>query len=399
MIKLKQKQKDKANAFAEEFKKKYLETDQGRKHIDAYEKEREDVKRRFEKIREKFNEGKDITDDVLYGLLPYLYTRHNIEHNHRVSTWPAVTKDVKTWFEKAGWQRKENWPNVAKVIFNLIDGLVKTKDSKYIEVFLKSEYSKGFQAGMITPILYCLKIDFLVINSKTVDTVNFILEENVIDNRLENYFENIERIRTLLKSLEIPLLDSYDTFDAFCHWMCDKRLGGYARLKREEEETPLFEEKVEISNHEDAMRILIELGNILAYDTYVAHPSKKSKDQKLGELTTSLEVPEHFKGIKGINRIDVIWFSKQRDKPSYFFEVEDKGTMREALHRLYQVMMLNARIFIISPIETLSKFEKWVDTAPYRDVKEKYKFRSYDDLIKFFKEAKSYYKIRNDFIG
>ncbi len=34
---------------------------------------------------------------------------------------------------------------------------------------------------------------------------------------------------------EEPIFDDYDVFDTFCHWMCDKSLGGYARIPKESE--------------------------------------------------------------------------------------------------------------------------------------------------------------------
>jgi len=66
---------------------------------------------------------------------------------------------------------------VAKSIFKLLDELIKEKSERPIEEFLKSEYSKVFQTGIISPILYCLDDSLLVINSKTVDTANYLLSK------------------------------------------------------------------------------------------------------------------------------------------------------------------------------------------------------------------------------
>ena len=66
---------------------------------------------------------------------------------------------------------------MAKSIFKLLDELIKEKSERPIEEFLKSEYSKVFQTGIISPILYCLDDSLLVINSKTVDTANYLLSK------------------------------------------------------------------------------------------------------------------------------------------------------------------------------------------------------------------------------
>ena len=399
LVKLTDEQKNKFQAMADEFKEKYLETEKGKSHLEHYKRERKEVQKVFQEIKVKHEKGDDITEEVLRHLLPHSDTKYTREKGYRSSTWPAITKDVKTWFEHAGWQKGANWPKVAESIFRLIDGLVKNRDAKYVAEFIDSEYSKGFQAGMISPILYCLDPDFLVINSKTVDTINYILNEDVIDNRLENYFQNIKTINEVLEESGIELLKSYDAFDAFCHWMCTRRLGGYARFEKEMEELPKFEKKIEISklSHWDVMGILLKLGKRLGYKTYVANPSRKYEGQRLGEIAQLSKIPEKFKGIKYLDKVDVIWFA---DKPPYcFFEVEHKGTMREALHRLYQALGLDARFFIVSPIDNRPKFEKWINTEPYIHIKEKYHFRSYEDLVKFFEEAETYHQLREAFFG
>jgi len=397
MIKLDQKQIEKTKGFSEEFRQKYLDTDRGKEHIHRYLSEIEEVNEIYKKIREKYQKDKNITNDLLYHLLPYQDTKFVRQKGYRASTWPAIIKDVKKWFEGAGWQKRENWNKVSKEIFLLIENLIFNKNNQATKDFSRSVYSKGFQAGMISPIFYCLDQNLLVINKKTVDTINFIANTNLIDSRLDNYLENVKKINELLKKLDLEIFNDYRNFDAFCHWMCDKRLGGYARLKEPEEPAPP-EEIVEISCHEDAIGVLLELGNLFGYVTYTAHPSKNYNDKKLKEFATIHEIPEYVSGIKGVTNIDVIWFSKQKDQSSLFFEVEDKGTMREALHKLYQVIMLKSEIFIISPIENRSKFEKWVDSEPFRELRSTYKFRSYEELAKFFIEAKNYYKIRDNFL-
>jgi len=149
--------------------------------------------------------------------------------------------------------------------------------------------------------------------------------------------------------------------------------------------------------HWDAIGILVELGNKLGFDTYVADPSKKYQEKTLGELASSSEVPEHCQGVPGINKIDVIWSSP--DPPFFLFEVEDGGNMRDALHRLYQTRWFESKFFIVSPIDNFDKYTKWVSTEPYNQLKDKYLFRSYDDLLKMFETVSNYKVIRSEFFN
>lgn len=397
MIKVTPEQKERTAAFTKDFKRKYLDEDEGRKHIERYENEKEDVKKKFKEIKEKYGADKDITDDILYGLLPHTNTKYNRQHKHRISTWPAVTKDVKTWFENAGWQKKKNWPNVAIAIYRLIDGLTEDTSSDHIEKFNSSPYSKGFQAGMISPILYCLDETLLPINNKTVDTVNFVLENDIIDSKLENYLKNIKIINEMLEKLNLEIFDSYDKFDAFCHWMCDKRLGGYARVRREDVEAAAPEIKLEITNHNEAIWVLLKLGKILGYERYTAHPQKKFEDGNLGDIANLSKVPHDYRGVKRIQRLDVIWYDKH-SPPAYFFQVDVKGDMKSALDRLYEARNLNAKFLIVSPLSNKEKFEKGLEIDPHRANRTMYKFLSFDDLAKLFEAAEIYHKTKKELL-
>jgi len=226
--------------IVEEFKQKYLNTQEGKKHLEAYDKERDEVRRIFNEIKEKKERGEDITNDVLYKLLPYKMNAPNKQRGYRTSIWGVVIKDIKIWFENAGWQTYDNWNNVANALFDLIRSLIENEDKEShenaIKQFIESEYSKGFQTGFITPILYPLKSSFLVINNKTVDTVRFISKEFTdvelqITTKLEEYIENNEKLKEFINILcEVNQdFSNFDIFDMFCHWMCDKNLGGYAK--------------------------------------------------------------------------------------------------------------------------------------------------------------------------
>ncbi len=232
--------KDELLKIVEEFKQNYLNTEEGKDHLERYNKERNEVRKIFDEIKEKKKRGEDITRDVLYKLLPYQINEPNKKRGYRTSIWGVVTKDLKTWFENAEWQKPENWNNVANSLFSLIQSLIESDDmefhKKVIKKFIESEYGKEFQTGFITPILYPLKSSFLVINDKTVYTVRFISkefmdEEVLLSTLLEKYVDNNLKLKQFLKKLSkgIPDFEDFDKFDMFCHWMSDKNLGGYAR--------------------------------------------------------------------------------------------------------------------------------------------------------------------------
>jgi len=388
--------------YSSEFEKNYLIEPAGQRHLSLYKREREKVRKYWEEIKKAKKEGKDITDMVLQKLLPYSNTRHNRENNYRISVAPAITKDIRKWFENAGWQSPENWENVALAIFNLIYKLVEEDNWNALKEFEENEtVSKGIKSGFLTPTFYFLNSKFRIINNKTIDTINFLLEKNSIGRDLKNYKKYLELINNVVSELEIPLFADSDIFDAFCHWMCDKRLGGYARIEKSvTEESPedeiLPDDEIEPTNHWEAIYYIVKIGNLLGYKTYVADPSRVAFNKKLGELATLSEVPHILKSAPEVHRIDAIWYKPT--PPFFLFEVEDGGTMREALHRLYNAMAFDARFFVICPLHNQSKFEKWVQTAPFRDFEERYNFRTYADLFDFYKEVSKFISMRERFL-
>lgn len=404
MIKIPDETRSLFHSYASEFEKRYLIEPMGQKHQETYKKEREEVKRYWAEVKDAKQKGQDITDLVLHKLLPYSNTRSNRENGYRISIAPAIIKDIRKWFENSGLQKPDNWTNVAEAIYKMIYDLVEKNDwNAPVEFEQNQSVSKGIKAGFLTPTLYFLNQKYRMVNSKTVDTVNFMLGEKVIGRDLTRYKEYLEIIDQALNELGEPLFKNPDIFDAFCHWMCDKRLGGYARYEKtvepeteEEAISVIEEEEGEPQGHWEAIYYIVEIGNLLGYKTYVADPSRTAFGKKLRESATLSGVPPILQSAPHIDKVDAIWYKPT--PPFFLFEVEDGGTMREALHRLYNAMAFDARFFIVSPAHNRNKFEKWVTTAPFKEFEERYNFRTYSELFDLYKMAKQFTSMRERFL-
>src|SRR2546430_518923 len=138
--------------YASEFENKYLLEPGGQRHLAMYEKERDEVKQFWSEIKRAKERGKRITDMVLEKLLPYSNTHHNREMGYRISVTPAITKDLKKWFQNVGWQTPDNWDNVANAIYDLVYGFIEKNDWQSLSTFEANQHvSKGIKAGFITP--------------------------------------------------------------------------------------------------------------------------------------------------------------------------------------------------------------------------------------------------------
>ncbi len=201
-------------------------------------------------------------------------------------------------------------------------------------------------------------------------------------------------IRTILTNkgfIDIDLLD----VDLFIHTIFDDKRERHTPKNGKITNNPPPE--TQDMTHWDAIGLITELGNTLGFDTYVADPTRKYKNKPLGNIASSKDVPEQCKTIPGITLIDVIW--SRPNPPFYMFEVEDKGTMRDALLRLYQARVFDTKFLVVCPSTNRDKFKKYVTMDPYNAIKDRYLFRSFDELYEIYKSVMSNTKIKNQFFG
>jgi len=409
-MKISESRKHIIREYVQEFRDNYLMKPKGQEHLLQYQRERTEIRKNWESIKQKKSSGYNVADDVLEKMLPYANTKHNREKGYNISVMPAITKDLKVWFENSGWQKAENWPKVGEALFQLFYEVIENDNYNAFEEFeQKKELSKGLKAGFISPALFSVDHKYRAINAKTIDTIAFIMEQHLIDRDLTNYMKYVSIIDDVISEMNIDILNDPEKFDMFCHFMCDKRLGGYARYlgvvtvaetieeePGDEKEFILPGNELEPSGHWEAIYYITQIGKLLGYKTYVADPSREAFGKRLGDIADLSEVPLLLKSAPEIHRIDAIWYTHK--PPFFFFEVEDGGTMREALHRLYNTMVFDARFFVICPATNHDKFIKWVTTAPFKEYEDRYNFRTYEELYDFYKEVKNYTEFKAKFL-
>ncbi len=150
------------------------------------------------------------------------------------------------------------------------------------------------------------------------------------------------------------------------------------------------------------MAILFELGNLLGFATYTADSSRKSDIivKSLADIALLKEIPQfrYQRHLDMVKNVDVIWFKD--DFSAYCFEVEHTTGVTMGLLRLYQIRnFTNARFLVIAPSEIISRFQNEITKDPFYEIKNRYVFKSYEELIELFEEAKKYHELKNKFIG
>ena len=177
-------------------------------------------------------------------------------------------------------------------------------------------------------------------------------------------------------------------------------LDGLLGIKKEpksEEKTVTALEAVEITNHSEAEFTLLKLGQILGFDTYSPDRNKTAYGQTLENLISLDGIPQFTTPslLDTIKHIDVIWF--EDEFPVCCFEIEHTTGVTSGLLRLYQTSRLNTKLFVVAPADVLRKFEKELKKMPFRKIKHRYIFRSYEDLASFCSMAENYANLKKEF--
>ena len=219
--------KDEFSDLYREFIDSYLMTKKGKPHRELPLKSRKEARENYSQIKEAFEQGDDITDLVLTGLLPHLDTKYNRSRKAWIHIAPAITRDVKQWFENAGWINKSDWPEVAKGIFRFVSNCIDNPSNLKSEchVFNDNPKIKGMQAGFLSPILNALNPDqFIVVNKKPKELINHLASTDFTTKILdypqinEAGLKIVDELNEVLMEADVPELHPTDLFDAFSHW-------------------------------------------------------------------------------------------------------------------------------------------------------------------------------------
>ena len=159
-------------------------------------------------------------------------------------------------------------------------------------------------------------------------------------------------------------------------------------------------------NHSIAQGMLVSLGRLYGYETFVPASDQTMRSfqgEKLGQLVSVRDCAPVFpsRNLPRIRQIDVLWFDEDDDGlfPVYAFEVEHTTRVRDGMDRLLKIpARFPARLFVVGPSDREEQlFERLLGQAPLSQYRRKFVFRRYQQLEKLYNLATQHGAERDEF--
>ena len=161
-------------------------------------------------------------------------------------------------------------------------------------------------------------------------------------------------------------------------------LKSHKELLLEKFELNISKEKEQDFSHSYFQGLLVEIGNIRGYNTYIP-PQDKNKlflDRKLDHIASLNQILDftYPQVIKRAKTIDVIWFN-QRNFPYAFFEVEHTTDIQNSLLKFNDLQDFYSKFYILSAIERKREFEQKITYTSFKDIRDRVSFIDYEFVV------------------
>ena len=206
----------------------YPFTPRGERLLATYAQEHTDAERRYGDLMALARRDGDITDAALRWLLPHADTPANRAADVWVSHAPTTASDPRAWLTRKGWVRAEEWPRVAAALLRFVRRAVDdpTHIAAACQEFNDLPDVRGFQMGMLAPILHALRPDAYCLLTVAARGVLRQLTGQPFTAKLTDFpaanaaaWAIIDESQDLFADPHAPRLAPSDLFDFVCHWL------------------------------------------------------------------------------------------------------------------------------------------------------------------------------------
>lgn len=146
-------------------------------------------------------------------------------------------------------------------------------------------------------------------------------------------------------------------------------------------------EDVQNFNHSYYQSILLSIGNMKRYDTFVPNQDKNRLfcNETLGNISSIEVLPPYSYDnfVRRSSTIDVVWLNA-RKMPHSFFEVEHSTDIQNSLLKFNDLIDFNVRMFIVASDSRIKEFRNKMSYTAFTDLRtqKRVEFLDYDSIIK-----------------
>ena len=148
---------------------------------------------------------------------------------------------------------------------------------------------------------------------------------------------------------------------------------------------PKEEKSVEQFTHGYFQGLIIEIGNMKHYTTYVPAQDQNRKflEMPLKDICSTIRIPNFsYESVTDrAKTVDVIWFN-ERKMPNSFFEVEHSTDIQNSVTKFCDLQDFHSRFLIVAPQNRKEQFDKVMSRTAFKEVKERVAFHSYESIYK-----------------
>jgi len=155
----------------------------------------------------------------------------------------------------------------------------------------------------------------------------------------------------------------------------------------------------ELFNHSYYQGLLVEIGNLKKYETFVPNQDKNKKflGNTLGEVS-SQDIFYQF-GYDHIVRrsktVDVCWFNV-RKMPDFLFEVEHSTDIQNSLLKFVELQDFNVNFYIVADKVRKGEYIRKLEYSAFVPIKQRVKFMDYDYLSDWHTKTSEIVGLEND---
>lgn len=149
-------------------------------------------------------------------------------------------------------------------------------------------------------------------------------------------------------------------------------------------ETKAKSKEVELFDHTYYQGLLVQIGNLQKYITYVPAQDKNRKflgKDKLDELVTTTTIFDFTYPfiVNSAKSIDVIWFN-QSQLPKAVFEVEHSTDIKNSLIKFVELQDFRTEMKIVADEARRGQFEKVLSSRAFQEIQKIVGFVSYTQI-------------------